>query len=215
MSALERLEELSRGERPVDFGLLGTARMWWSGVDRMSEEDILATFAAHPFPLDEDRVSLQTPTCAAIVTPDGALVADSYQERIGRLWRVGDEIEVASEPVLHVAFDVDMNQDRRDLVHFRAEDHPDLSREAQEPLISQVNAFVEAQRQSGYLRLRAFVVRAFGDGEKCIALLSVFGLSNEQKRTASFHYAVVVAGSAVDGLLVNGRPLPADWTPRL
>ncbi|MEE4200916.1 hypothetical protein [Erythrobacter sp.] len=215
MSGLANLETLARGNRPENAGLLGTAKLSWSRVDRLSEEDILAVFARHPFDADENALKIETEMGAAIVSDRGALIADLYGGRIGRLWRIGDEREEEREPVLHVAFDTDMDQGRTTSVHFRPEDHPELPPERHEMILGLVQELVDEQRKAGALRVRAFVVRAFGEGRGAAALVSLFSLSSTGQRSANMDYAVVASDTHERKFAVVAKGGSGDWTPRL
>jgi hypothetical protein len=213
MSGLIHLRAVAKGIRPLDDGLLGNARCAWGGTDLLSEEAVLAAFAARPINTDSEVLAVETAQCAALIGPNWALVADLYDGRIGRLWRVGEGAEREAEPHVDVAFDPDMRQERGDLF-FRPEDHPDLLPEAIEPLLAGARGLVERGRMRGKLRVRAFAVRAFGDGSAGAALFSIFALGNETVRTAGFSYAVVGAGAA-GSYDVTDEQSPQDWTPRL
>lgn len=215
MSGLTHLEKLAEGSRPADAGLLGTAKLSWSRVDRMSEEDIISSFAAHPFAIDEGSLLVETAQGAAIIGSDAALLADLYNGRIGRLWRVGDEIEYPEEPVLSVAFDTDMEQGRHTSIRYRWEDHPELPKKWHKRLIGECEAMIDARRRSNALRARGFIVRAFGRERTAAALLSVFVLSGDGERSASSSYCVIGIDESGESRIVNARGQTGRWTPRL
>ena len=215
MNAMTHLETLARGQRPENAGLLGTAKMTWSRLDRLSEEDILATFATHPFDIDENAQRILVPTGAAIICEDRAMVADLYNERIGRLWRLGDRSNPPAESAVHVAFDADMRQERGQVLRFRREDHPDLPDSAVDGLLEVCHELIEKRRSAGALRVRGFIVRAFGTIEESVALLAVFSLDDAQERSATFDYAVVARTSSGDTKTVEDPEQPGTWTPRL
>jgi hypothetical protein len=215
MSALTHLRALARGTLPTDDGLLGNTRCAWGRGILISEEAILAAFAARPFDLEGELLEVETPQGAALIGQDDALVADLYGGRIGRLWRVGRGIAHPAEPGIDVAFDPDMRQERGN-VSFRAEDHADLDPAAAEQLLAGSRSLVDRLRSEGKLRVRAFVVRAFGKPGASAALLSLHTLGNEASRTAAFGYSVIGAGSGSDDLrVVSEQPQPREWTPRL
>ena len=215
MNAMTHLETLARGQRPENAGLLGTAKMTWSRLDRLSEEDILANFAAHPFDIDQDAQRILVPSGAAIVCDDRALIADLYDGRIGRLWRVGDKSNPPAEAAVHVAFDADMRQERGEVLRFRQEDHPDLPDSAVSGLLEACHVLIEKRRSAGALRVRGFIVRAFGTIEESVALLALFSLDDAQQRSATFDYAVVARTSSGDTKIVEDPEQPGMWTPRL
>lgn len=214
MSGLDHLRALGRGVRPDHDGLLGNARCSWGRSELVSEEAILAAFAAQPFDLTGDGLAIETSVGAVILGQNRALVADLYEGRIGRLWSVGGGIAQPDEPAIDVAFDADMRQDRGD-VSLRAEDHPGLDPAAGAPLLTAARGFVERVRADGRLRVRAFVIRAFGDAQRSAALLSVFSLGNERSRSTSFSFAVIGTGAANDAdHVVSDNLPPRVWTPR-
>ena len=89
MSAIDHLRAVARGEAPADDGLLGNARCGWGRSELIGEESILAAFCAEPFATDGDVLVVETAQSAALVGAQDALIADVYDGRIGRLWRVG------------------------------------------------------------------------------------------------------------------------------
>ncbi len=116
-------------------------------------------------------------------------------------------------PVLDVAFDPDMRQERGGL-SFRQEDHPDLAPAAAHALLAAARSVVEQVRTTGMLRVRGFVVRAFGTPASSAALLSLHFMSNATSRSTGFGYAAIgIAGDAVN-TVVDDLP-PRRWTPRL
>lgn len=212
MSGLDHLRNLALGRRPADAGLLGNTRFAWGGTDFIGEEGILAAFAARPFALDEAGFAVETAQNVALVSRSGALVADLYEGRIGRLWRVGDAPPGEPEPAIDVAFDPDMRQERGSL-NFRGEDHPDLDPAAAPAVLAAAEDLIARTLTVGLLRVRGFVVRAFGTEAAAAALVALYTMGNEANRSAGFRYAVV----AVDK---NGARAVADtaarrpWTPR-
>lgn len=212
MSALDHLRSITRGERPADDGLLGNTRCTWGGIDLLSEEAIVAAFAASPFALDGELIEVQTTQGAALVGTERALYADLYDGRIGRLWRIGGTPPFAPEPAVDVAFDPDMRQERGGLF-FRGEDHPCLEAAAANGLVKAGQALIDGQR-AGQLRVRGFVVRACGNGDASAGLVALHTLSNAKRRVAGFRFAAVA--------LCNGKVVTAvepervkHWTPRL
>ena len=214
MSALAHLRDIARGIRPADDGLLGNARFACGQADVVGAEAILAAFAARPFDLGGELLQVETLRSAALIGEADALVADLYDGRVGRLWRVGDGAAGAAEPRVDVAFDADLQQERGD-VQFRPEDHPDLGADAAAQLLEAGRRLTERLRSEGKLRARAFFVRAFGDASASAALLAVHTLDNEDTRTAGFSYAVLGSIESGNPQVVRDQPGRRDWTPRL
>ena len=212
MSALDHLRAVGGGETPADDGLLENVRCGWGRGEVVGHESILAAFCARPF-AESDGLAVETAQGAALIGEEDALIADVYNGRIGRMWRVGRGVAIPDELAIDVAFDPDMRQ-QRGAVLFRAEDHPELSSEAAEGILAAVREHVEKLRRAGGLRVRAFVVRAFGTGESSAALLAVYSMSNDVSRSVSFSYAVVGIGRGEDRV-VSEQSRPRPWNPRL
>lgn len=213
MSAIDYLRAIGRGETPANDGLLGNARCGWGRGELMGEESILAAFCARPF-ADADAVPIQTAQGVALIGQDDALIADVYDGRIGRLWRVGDGVALPHEPAVDVAFDLDMRQQRGEVL-FRADDHPELSPACCERVLDAARAHVSQLRRTGALRSRAFVVRAFGTEDATAALLAVHTMGNETNRTAGFSYAILAVGAQdASARIVGDRTRPSHWSPR-
>jgi hypothetical protein len=214
MSALEHLRTLAGGDRPENDGLLGNARCAWGRGEFIGEEGVLGAFCANPFAPDEDVLIVETEQGAALVGKDDALMADLYNGRIGRLWRVGRGIVFATQQMVDVAFDPDMGHERGD-VYFRAEDHPELSVELGQRLLAAARAHVDGVRRGSGLRVRAFVVRAFESGDTAAGLIAVYKLSNEAARSAGFSYVVISLSGSADARVVSEEKVEREWTPRL
>lgn len=212
MIALDHLRAIGRGDTPQDDGLLGNARCGWGRGELIGEESILAAFCARPFDGSE-TLAVQTAQGAALIGKEDALVADVYDGRVGRMWRVGRGITFPHEPAIDIAFDPDMRQTRGE-VFFRAEDHPELDSAAAERVLSAAHAHVADVRRTGALRVRAFVMRGFGNTEASAALLAVYTMGNETGRSASFNHAALGIGPDGAGRIVSEQTPPRPWSPR-
>lgn len=213
MSALDHLRIIGRGGTPPDDGLLGNARCGWGRGELIGEESILAAFCARTF-ADADAIAIETAQGAALIGQDDALIADVYDGRIGRLWRVGKGVSLPPEPAIDVAFHLDMRQQPGDVL-FRAEDHPELSPADAARVLDAARAHLGLLRRTGALRSRAFLVRAFGNEDATAALLAVHTMSNETSRTAGFSYAIFAVGSKDNSArLVSDQTRPRPWSPR-
>ena len=214
MSGLDHLRSLAEGRLPADDGLLGNTRCAWGGADLLGDEAILAAFTAHPFSVDDAR-AVETAQGAALVAADRALVADLYDGRIGRLWRIGGSSPDAADPAVDVAFDPDMRQQRGDLALCR-EDHPELTPDAAEAIEAAAREMLEAQRRDCNLRSRGFVLRAFGDVSGSAALIALYTMTDEPQRRAGFRFAAIGLGGRDDQPLIAIEPARATlWSPRL
>lgn len=212
MSALDHLSAVGRGDTPADDGLLGNARCGWGRGELIGLESILAAFCANPFAGD-GALAVETPQGAALIGEHDAMIADVYDGRAGRMWRVGRGVDFPSEPAIDIAFDPDMRQQRGD-VFFRAEDHPDLDAAGSERVLAAARDHVDEVRRAGGLRVRAFVVRAFGNAEASAALLAIFTMGNETSRSASYGYAIVGIGADGNARVVGEHSSPREWSPR-
>jgi hypothetical protein len=213
MSAIDHLRAIGRGETPANDGLLGNTRCGWGRSELMGEESILAAFCTRPF-ADTNVVAVETTQGVALIGQDDALIADVYDGHIGRLWRVGDGVALPHEPAIDVAFDLDMRQQRGDVL-FRADDHPELSPACSERVLDAARAHVSQLRRAGALRSRAFVLRAFGNEDAAAALLAVHTMGNETNRTAGFSYAILAVGAQdASARIVSDRSRPRNWSPR-
>ena len=212
MSAVDHLRSVGRGETPGDDGLLENVRCGWGRGEVVGHESILAAFCARPF-AESDGLAVETAQGAAMIGEEDALIADVYNGRIGRMWRVGRGVAFPDEPAIDVAFDPDMRQQRGAML-FRAEDHPELSSEAAEGILAAAREHLEQLRRAGGLRVRAFVVRAFGSGESSAALLAVYSMSNEVSRRIGFSHTVVGIGRG-GNRVISEHSQPRPWNPRL
>lgn len=213
MSMSETLAALCVGHRPAGDGLLGNARLEWGGGEAYGEEAILESFRAAPIDGAAGTLVAGT-TAAAWIGSEVALVADLYDGRIGRLWRLGAGPSPAPEPAVAVAFDTDLRQVRGD-VSFRAEDHPELASANYDAVIAAGNALLGADHAPALHRARAFVVRAFSVGEATVALYAIHRLTAEAPRQAGFNYAVALIETDAALRLVVDPWSPTEWTPRL
>jgi hypothetical protein len=214
VSGADHLRALAEGRRPPEDGLLSNARFASAGGELLGEEAILAAFVALSPQFEPGLLSVETGRVAALIGDRQALVADLYGGRIARIWQVGAGSAPSDEPAIDVAFDPDMRQERGDL-EFRAEDHPDLEPGSAGRLLSACRDLVEQGRREGKLRVRGFVVRAFGGAPGSAALMSLFELGNEPHRSAAFSYAVIGLGPEEGApRVVRDRPRPRAWTPR-
>lgn len=209
MSIADHLAALAAGRRPADDGMLGNCRLEWRGGEAYGEEAILEAFRLAPFD-GTGSVLIETPASAAWIGYEGALVADVYDGRIGRLWRIGDGEAPEPEPAVSVAFDPDLRQSRGDVL-IEATDHPDLAADALPEVIAAGHALLASDAPPPLHRARAFCVRAFTAASETAALFAVHRLTGGAVRGGGFGYAAVMIGGASVADHAPDRP----WTPRL
>ena len=213
MTVAETFTALCAGQRPGDDGLLGNGRLEWGGGEAYGEEAILESFRAAPIDPARGDLVIGT-TAAAWVGADSALVADLYDGRIGRLWRLGTGPSPVPEPAIAVAFDTDLRQKRGD-VAFRAADHPALDVVAHDAVTAAGQALLHVDQIPALHRARAFVVRAFLADETTVALYAIHRLTGEAPRRAGFGYAIALIEAGAAPRLIVDPWSPTDWTPRL
>ena len=204
------LEHIASGR--YDEALLGNCRLEWAGSEAYGVEAIGELFRGAPLSLNDGRW-IEASTSVAWVGTDTALIADLYDSRIGRLWRIGAGSVPDPEPAVAVAFDPDLRQERGNVL-FRIEDHPELDACAASAIETAGAALLERSLAETIHRSRAFVVRAFGGEGGGIALFALHRLGGGAVRTAGFGHAV----ARIDGEgchLVIDPMNPAPWVPRL
>lgn len=209
MNAGDVLRRLAGGERPNDQ-LLGGCRMMWAGAEAFGEEAILELFRAAPLDC-ASCAAVETESGAALVGQDAALVADMYDRRIGRIWRIGAGAPTA-EPAVSVAFDPDLRQERGG-VYMRAGDLPELAEAAHASVLGAGEALL-AQQNPPLHRARAFVIRGFGDATCGAALFGTHYMTGGDVRKAGFAHAVALIDCG-DIRLVRDPVPDRPWTPRL
>lgn len=211
MSVLDHLAAIATGRRPAADGLLGNCRLEWRGAEAYGEEAILELFRTAPFEPGDGAVTVETGAAAAWIGTGGGLVADVYDGRIGRLWRIGEGDASEPEPAVSVAFDPDLRQARGGVL-LQSGDHPDLDPDEAAALTDAVHALMAASLPQGPMhRSRSFVVRAFTGAGGTAALVATHRLTGGAERGGGFGYGALV----VDGPAVADQAPEAPWTPRL
>lgn len=192
MSVTAHLTAIVEGRRPDDDGLLSTCRLEWQGFEAYGEEAILELFRESPLATD-DLILVETATAAAWIGSNSALIADLFDGRVGRLWRVGDGSPPQPEPRLSVAFDADLRQARGD-VTLRPEDHPELARDRIAELITVGTELSRSQQSMPTYRARAFALRAFSSGPRTAALFAIYLVTSGPVRQSTWGNAAVLLG---------------------
>ena len=216
MSAAKALIALAAGERPSHDRLLHACRCEWLGNEFFGEEAIVEMFAAAPLDMAE-ATAVETPMGLALFAGQSALIADLYDERIGRLWRLSPGTAALAEPSVAVAFDPDLVQARLD-VHLAPGDHPELSQSMRERAEAAGRTLIRNPSAAGGIvahRLRAFALRAFGSGERAAVLFALYQLGGGDVRSAVFRRAAILLDGEGDPLVIEDSPPIPTWRPRL
>ena len=193
--------------------LLGNCKLEWGGSEIYGEEAIAELFRAYPMAADDEDLLVASSHHAALFSGQSVLFADLYDNRIGRLWRLGPGSPPASEQAVSVAFDPDLRQQRGG-VYVRKADHAFVEAGHLAVLEHAGEALLAASSETPQHRARAFMVRAFSDGERAAALYAVHRLSGGEVRSSSFSYAAVaVCGSECKTIFDQCRDM--CWTPRI
>jgi len=224
MSVKLHLEAIARGLRPDDDGLLSACRFACMGGEVIGEESILQALAEMPMPVAPGATLVEDAKLAFLAGEGDALVADLYDGRVGRLWRVGGGASPADEPLVDVPFDPDMHQMPVGVL-FEAEDFPGLAPEgfaaaaelaaALLAHTAQGHGSADADTASARLaRVRLYVLRVVVAGDAVALLAAVHRLEGGPTRRAGFGHAVAFAHNAVRRFVLDPLPNRA-WTPRL
>lgn len=170
MSVGDALRRLAQGQSTP--ALLHTCRLEAFGTSFQGEEAVLQALRQQGDDLAKADV-LVGARHAVLLGEGVALIADLFDGRIGRLWRIGPAIATPAETGIAVAFDPDLTQARGGLF-MRAEDHPELPPDA----LPQVQASAETliARESRALRTRLFLIRAFAADGQTVALFARYRL---------------------------------------
>ena len=210
MSALEALKAVATGERQSPGTVSATIRLEWQGGEAYGEEAVLEAFRRAPLDL---AVGSAISVLGALLWTDGqtALVADLYDKRLGRMWRIGPGPAPARELGVSVPFDVDLMQDRRDVL-WRYDDHPWLAPEHSDAIETFARDIAAPSAHDH--RIRVFILRAFSSEDHFGMLASVFRLSSEPTRSASFRMVAALVSPEGERLVADDFP-PTDWVPRL
>lgn len=216
MSARDDLVELLAGRRPAG-GVLQNCRMEAAGGDFYGEEAILERCRAHPYDL-RDAEAVEAPGHLALFANGTAVVADLYDDRVGRFRLLGPGDPAEPEPAVAVAFDPDLAQKRGDVLADAA-DHPALDPVRFDALLDAARALVAevAGEDPPPYRVRAFLIRAWSDGARAVGLLALHRLGPGPERAAGWsHAAVLLDGDAARSWRDRaGEAARTPWRPSL
>lgn len=168
--------------------LLNACHLESGGVDAFGAEAVGTFLRQNPF--GEIQSEVAAGGQAALFGQDRALFADLYDGHVARLWCLLPDPAGPVEPAVAVAFDPDLRQARGDLL-FEPREHPRLDA-AGIPRVRAAAQALAADRLPANLRIRTFVLRAFGDGACGAVLFAVYALSGDQVRSGSFGYAAAL-----------------------
>lgn len=204
MSATDNLVTILSGKRPAG-GLLQNCRMEAAGGDFYGEEAILERCRAAPLDFGDAEV-VRGPHGIALFRKNVAAVADVYGWQVGRIWTVAATEPAEPEPATAVPFDPDLSQARAGV--FRdAADHPDVESALLDRLAAAGATLVEEAAADGErpaYRVRAFLIRAWGDGDRGAGLFALHRLGPGPARASAFGYAAVLVDGA-DERIVRDR----------
>lgn len=209
------LASLLRGD---DAPLLQNCRFEGAGTVAYGRDEIAGLFARSGA-ADEMQV-VGGNGHAAVFAGETALVADTHDGWIGRIWYCGASPVGSPRPAsVDVPFDPDLDQ-RGGSVAFDPADHPALAAADVAVVGAFAARYLGARGEAGLARTRPLVLRAFSAPAGAVALLMVQGMAGDG-RPRLVRYAVAAL------LLRDGEPvIVADlagladaaarpWTPRL
>lgn len=192
MSATEDLTSILAGRRPAE-GLLQTCRMEAGGGEFYGEEAVLERCRAAPIDL-AGAEAVRGGAQLALFGDGIAAVADVHGERIGRIWALGSPEPAEPEPAVAVAFDPDLRQQRGG-VTWDAADHPHADAAVLQRLAAAGERLLEEAALDGgrpAYRVRAFLIRAWSEGERGAGLFALHRLGSGPVRSSGFDYAAVL-----------------------
>jgi hypothetical protein len=204
MSGTDLLRAVAVG---ADTMLLNSVRLESGGAETFGVEAVSAWFRRHRPDMSQAQ-GCDGPGHAVLATESEALLADLHGTHIARLWHLASRRLADSEFAIGVAFDPDLRQERGS-VYFDPAEHPALAAKGASRATAAAGEML-ADPDGAYLRSRAFVVRAFGDGQRGAALCSLARVTNNSVRETSFAYAAAVWNAAATRLIFDQAwPAPA------
>ena len=208
--------------------LLTTCRFEGFGGEVLGSKSTADVFRLRPFPVAAQPHVIARPHTIAILDADTqgkpvCFFADTYNEQIGRLWRVGPASAepMTSVPAVSVPFDPRLSQ-VSPRVAFNAADHPELDSAAVSHINTVVDELCDIQNETApdnSPRRTAFVIRAVSSGSKCAVLLQMHELTTDPVRRSYFRLAAVFFRFAdtqvVHSVACLDEAVGSDWTPRI
>lgn len=195
---IDVIRHLLLGQPETASNLLAACRTQAYGAEAFGGVMACQMFSRQPAALSREPHLVAANQALAIFDIDGdgreqAIFADLYNGYVGRLWRLGGgETDAEAEAGLVVAVDAKLSQ-LREGVALSPGDHPELDPAAL-PALRELAASVAKMNPCGGGALidgRAFVVRAFTEGDRGAALLAVTtpsGAHRQVHAAASFRF---------------------------
>lgn len=186
--------------------ILPSCRLEWGGIEAYGEEAISEAFRASP--LKGDVHFVECAHACLLRVNECALFADLYDNRVGRLWRVGKASSNKPEPRLSMPFDPDLQQERGS-IQFRLADHPSLDPAHAEVVVQAARTLLDPGEEALLYRARGFIIRAFSSGDKCAALVALHQLGGGQVRSNRWSYGII--STANNGAINTVADQSVDW----
>jgi hypothetical protein len=208
MSGAEALAALAAGRRPSREALLPSCMVEGWGTRLYGEEVVLEAFRSAANEEDSWDI-VEDDAGAALIGRDLALIADTFEGRLLRVWRIGPGPCLPAEPAVSVPFDTDLHQGRADVFAW------ELAAEL-EPAIAAAGR--QLLGEAGGYRGRAFPVRVIASGPDAVILFALFRMSEGPVKAGGFSYAAarlhLEAGIPVSTRLVRDVAGEAAVTER-
>jgi hypothetical protein len=214
MSVVETLFSIARGDRP-EGNLVPSCRLEMSGAEFYGEEAIVSAFRKSGLRVSGNADIIKSASNIAIFDGEVVLFADILNDNICRIWCLSNGELIEAEPAIGVPFDPDMNQKRGDVI-VSPSDYPELDEEVLqhvETIGREISHGGTAGKNEPDYRIRAFLIRAFNNGNHGAALFAVHRLSSGTVRTAGFSY--VAARFQTDGKDLAGHSVVQDESGKM
>ena len=225
---LDYMRKVVGGAAGAEHLMLHTCRLEGFGSEVVGSRSVAEIFRRAPFTMARQPHVVQDAASfavldATVTNEPVAFFADTYDGRIGRLWRIGPAaaIHAPSDPAISVAFDPSLSQ-VPDRVACDLQEHSGLGDEALTHLRSVAEMLCDRvfdPASDCTTRRSAFVRRAICRDGSGAALLAVHELSTDQQRTKCFRGAAVFFRYAGTRLVHAIGCLDAaahdEWAPRV
>ena len=224
---LDSLRRVVGGNAGAEHLVLHTCRLEGFGCEIVGSRSVAEIFRRAPFAMAKQPHLVQDQATfavfdATVINEPIAFFADTYDGRIGRLWRIGPAaaIRAHSDPAISVAFDPLLSQ-LPDRVACDLNEYSGLGEAALTHLRSVSEMLCDRvfdPESDCTTRRSAFVRRAICRDGSGAALLAVHELSTDQHRTKCFRGAAIFfryAGTQlVHAIGCIDATAHVKWTPR-